>query len=96
MPGSKSRKPGGGRWGERSARIADHEVGGADVLVQEEAGRAQLQGLLDVGGLAGAAAGVWRAEAPRVLACSRADMTWALVITSCSSSPSAMRYNEPF
>lgn len=52
------------------ARVADHEVGGAGVLVQQQRARAQLQGLLDARRLAGAAAGVVGAEGARVAACS--------------------------
>ena len=55
------------------ARVTDHEVGRADVLVQDEAGRAQLQGLLDVGRLAGAPTGVSRAKCACVLACRESE-----------------------
>lgn len=53
----------------RGARVSNHEIGGADVLIQDEACCPQLQGLLNVGRLAGAPAGVCRAEAAGVLPC---------------------------
>ena len=47
--------------------IPDHKIGGRGVFIQEQDPGAHFQGLHDIGGLGGAAAGVFRAEAGGIL-----------------------------